>query len=191
LDRLFVLFAEHWLWVGVGVAFSFLYSAPKINHPFFSRLKTIAVGKTIFLALAWTYVTSILPLMIINNELPDDQIVFILNRFFFIYALCILFDYRDRNEDKKNGIKSMITLLHEKGIDRLFWGSVVAAFVLNVLLWIFISTAETVALSVPVVLLCLVYPSSKQNFSDYRYYFVLDGLMMLSFPLLLLAKFAR
>jgi 4-hydroxybenzoate polyprenyltransferase len=187
----FFFLTEYWIWIGIGVLFSFLYSAPKINHPLFSWLKKIAVGKTIFLAFAWTYVTCMLPLIISNNQLPDEQVLFAVNRFFLIYPICILFDYRDRNEDKKQGIKSMITFFDEEGIDRLFGGAVIVFLITSVLLTSYISVAEIAALLIPVIILSLLYKSSKKNFSDYRYYVVLDGLMMLSFPLLLLAKFAR
>jgi hypothetical protein len=50
---------------------------------------------------------------------------------------------------------------------------------------------NTLALLIPGFILSLLYFYSKRNFSDYLYYFILDGLMMLSAPLLLLAKFAR
>ncbi len=43
-----------------------------------------------------------------------------LSRFFLIYAICILFDYRDREYDKNVGIRSLITWLSDKSITRLF-----------------------------------------------------------------------
>lgn len=187
----FFLLTEYWIWISIGVLFSGLYSAPKINHPLFSGLKKIAVGKTVFLALAWTYVTCMLPLIISNNPLPDEEILFGVNRFYLIYPICILFDYRDRNEDRNQGIKSMITLFDEEGIDRLFWGSVTVFLITTGLLGCYLSVAEVAAIFIPALVLSMLYRSSKKNFSDYRYYVVLDGLMMLSFPLLVLAKFAR
>jgi hypothetical protein len=35
-------------------------------------------------------------------------------------------------------------------------------------------------LLVPGIIVAAIYPVSKKNFSDYLYYFVLDGLMMFS-----------
>jgi 1,4-dihydroxy-2-naphthoate octaprenyltransferase len=113
------------------------------------------------------------------------------NRFFFIYAICILFDYRDVEEDKKAGIRSLITYLNEKGIDLLFWGSIIVVFITSALLVPYLSITSIIALLIPAILLSLLYYPSKRNFSDYLYYFILDGLMMLSAPLLLLIKFAR
>ena len=162
-----------------------------MSHPAFSSLRNIAVGKTIFLAFAWMHVTALLPMVINLRTLDMHHVWFAVNRFFYIYAICILFDYRDVEEDRKAGIKSLIIFLEEKGIDILFWGSVVVVFTTQILLLDYFTLAETMALLIPPLILSLLYYPSKRNFSDYLYYFILDGLMMLSAPLLLLIKFAR
>lgn len=186
-----LLLIRHWLWLAVTAFVTFLYSAPKITHPLFRHLKKIAFAKTIFLAFAWTHVTALLPMLIVQEPLEFPHVVFGINRFFFIYAICILFDYRDVEEDSREGIKSLITYLHESGIDRLFWSSILTVLITSLLLLSHFSTITVLLLVVPVVLLSLLYYPAKKNFSDYLYYFVLDGLMMLSAPLLLLIKFAR
>jgi 4-hydroxybenzoate polyprenyltransferase len=185
------LLIDHWFWLGLTALFTFLYSAPKIPLPVFSHLKKIAVGKTIFLAFAWAHVTTLLPIVIVTDSIKPEHLLFLINRFFFIYAICILFDYRDVEEDRKDGIKSLITYLNEKGIDLLFWISMLICFLSAFLLLKFFPVTDVIALVIPGLLLCFLYYPSKKNFSDYLYYFVLDGLMMLSAPLLLLFKFAR
>jgi 4-hydroxybenzoate polyprenyltransferase len=186
-----LLLIQHWFWLGITAFVTFLYSAPKIAHPVFSHLKKVAVGKTIFLAFAWMHVTTLLPLVVEIKALTLEHVWFVVNRFFYIYAICILFDYRDVEEDKQAGIRSLITYLSEKGVDTLFWGSIVAVALTSILLLDYLSLAEVIALLIPAIILSLLYYPSKKNFSDYLYYFVLDGLMMLSTPLLLLIKFAR
>ena len=185
------LLIDHWFWLSLTAFVTFLYSAPKVNHPLFFYLRKIAIGKTIFLAFAWMHVTTLLPLVIHVKNFEPADVWFVINRFFYIYAICILFDYRDVEEDRKAGIKSLITYLSEKGIDRLFWGAMVIVLITSVLLLNYFSIATVVALLIPAAILSLMYYPSKKNFSDYLYYFVLDGLMMLSAPLLLLIKFAR
>jgi 4-hydroxybenzoate polyprenyltransferase len=185
------LLIEHWFWLGVTAFVTFLYSAPKIPYPIFSYLKKVAVGKTIFLAFAWMHVTTLLPLVIETKTLHAEHIWFVINRFFYIYAICILFDYRDVEEDRQAGIKSLITYLSEKGVDTLFWVSILIVLITSVLLFSYLSVLEIIALLIPTIILSLLYYPSKKNFSDYLYYFILDGLMMLSTPLLLLIKFAR
>jgi len=186
-----ILLIEHWFWLAITAFVTFLYSAPKIAHPVFSYLKKVAIGKTIFLAFAWMHVTTLLPIIMNSKTLHLEHIWFVVNRFFFIYAICILFDYRDVEQDKQAGIRSLITYLNDKGVDRLFWGSIALVFLTSLLLLNHFSTAEIIALFVPTIILSLLYYPSKKNFSDYLYYFILDGLMMLSAPLLLLIKFAR
>ena len=185
------LLIDHWFWLAVTAFVTFLYSAPKIPLPVFAYLRRIAIGKTIFLAFAWMHVTTLLPIVMTLKNLSSHHIWFVLNRFFYIYAICILFDYRDVEEDRRIGIRSLITYLNEKGIDSLFWGSIFIVIITLGLLLNFFSLAEIVALLVPLIILSLLYYPSKKNTSDYMYYFILDGLMMLSTPLLLLIKFAR
>ncbi|HSC37759.1 MAG TPA: hypothetical protein VLD19_07810, partial [Chitinophagaceae bacterium] len=48
---------EHWYWIAIGAFVTFLYSAPKLPQRMFSLLRKIAVGKTIYLAFVWMYVT--------------------------------------------------------------------------------------------------------------------------------------
>jgi len=185
------LLLEYWFWLSVTAFITFLYTAPKIPHQAFAYLKKIAVGKTIFLAFSWTHVTAILPIVFHHLQFSDAEIWFVINRFFFIYAICIAFDYRDRESDKKENIRTLITNLSEPGIDILFWGSMIAFFISLGLLVSSQSLLINIALVIPGILLCLLYYPSKKNSSDYLYYFVLDGLMMLSAPIVVLAKFAR
>jgi 4-hydroxybenzoate polyprenyltransferase len=185
------LLLKHWFWLGITAFVTFLYSAPKIPHPLFLHLRKIAVGKTIFLAFSWTHVTALLPLVLYRTDLSNAEIWFVINRFFFIYALCILFDYRDRESDKKDKIRSLITILSEQGIDIIFWGSMITFFITLGLMASYLSYFLLLILGFPGILLCFLYYPSKKNSSDYLYYFVLDGLMMLSAPIVVLAKFAR
>lgn len=177
----FFFIKEHWFYIGIAAVLTFLYSAPKISVPPFQWLKKIAIGKTIFLAMTWTYVTAVLPILIAGNTATDKAIFFCAGQFFFIYAICILFDFRDREYDKAEGIRSMITYFNERGINFLFAISIIVFFVLSLLLnqagirWI-----NIILLLIPALLLISLYRYSKRNSSDYLYYFMLDGLMMLS-----------
>lgn len=182
---LFFFLKQHGFYIGVAVLITFLYSAPKISFPPFQWLKKAAIGKTIFLAIAWTYVTAVLPVVIAGNDWTQRAILFCCGQFFFIYAICILFDYRDREDDKADGIRSIITYFNERGIDILFFTSLCLFVVITFFLkrtglaWLNISL-----LILPAIILAVLYRHAKKNFSDYLYYFVLDGLTMLSALLL-------
>ena len=176
----FFYLKEKWFYIIPSAILTFLYSAPKIALPFFQLLKKVAIGKTIFLALIWAYVTSALPVLM-EDAFSKKAILFFIGQFFFIYAICILFDFRDRENDKAEGIRSMITYFNETGINILFTISVTIFVVLGLLLrqtgvaWI-----NIIVLLIPAFLLISLYKYSKRNFSDYLYYFILDGLMMFS-----------
>src|SRR6266700_4604878 len=114
-------FIQHWVWLGGAALLTFLYSAPKLSFPPFGSLRKIAYGKTLFLAFVWTYVTTFLPIAFDGHHWDKSAVLFCCHRFFFIYAICILFDFRDRDYDKKEGIRSMITHLSVQGINYLFY----------------------------------------------------------------------
>ena len=173
--------SDHWHWLLLSALITFFYSAPKIPHPYFNALRKVALAKTIFLAFVWMYVTTILPLMISDQPWRTDFSLFSISRFFLIYAICILFDYRDREYDKSVGIRSLITWLSDKNITRLF----ILSLLLFVLFtgWLFLygySYPVIIILLIPGVITAGLYRYAQKNFSDMLYYFVLDGLMALS-----------
>jgi 4-hydroxybenzoate polyprenyltransferase len=152
-------------------------------------LRKVAYGKTILLAAVWMYVTTVLPIVISTGKWSPDYSFFTLSRFFLIYAICILFDYRDREDDKAAGIRSMITYFSERGITKLFFLSL-ALFALFTL-WLLMddySLRDVILLLIPGFILALLYNHAKLNLSDDLYYFVLDGLMMLSALLMLVFR---
>ena len=185
----FYFLFSHWYWLAASAIITFLYSAPKIPHPWFRALRKVAIGKTIFLTLVWTYVTAILPVIIADTGFRMPAVLFGVSRFFFIYAICIMFDFRDRADDKVTGIRSMVTAFSEKGVDMLFFLSLVIFAICTVFLYRYgFSTLNIILLLVPGVITAAIYNYAKKNFSDYLYYFILDGLMMFSALLMLIFR---
>jgi len=174
-------FLHHWLALGVAAILTFLYSAPKIPHPLFGHLKKIAVGKTFYLSFVWLYVTTILPFIFSHTAFSAPELFFCLGRFFLIYGICILFDYRDRENDRREGLRSIITYVTDRQVSFIFYFSLFAfACFTLVLAWYRFSPLLTALLLFPFPVLIYIYPRSRNNFSDYLYYFVLDGLMAVS-----------
>jgi 4-hydroxybenzoate polyprenyltransferase len=180
---------HHWQWLLLSAIITFLYSAPKIPDKRFRSLRKIALGKTIFLAMVWMYVTTILPMIISGKPWQGDFYLFIISRFFLIYAICILFDYRDREDDKANGVRSLITFLDEKGIRTLFILSMIlfAGSTIGLLFYQYTALSILILL-IPGIITASLYNYARKNFSDLLYYFVLDGLMALSALLTLVMK---
>jgi len=185
----FFALLPHWFWLFVSAIITFLYSAPKIPHPLFRGLRKVAIGKTIFLALVWMYVTSLLPVIIEQVDFTIPILLFVISRFFFIYAICIMFDFRDRADDKAAGIRTMVTWFSEKGVDALFFASLLISAISTIILIGYdFSLATVIILLIPNVIAAAIYSYAKRNFSDYLYYFVIDGLMMFSALLMLVFR---
>lgn len=182
----FFFLLKHWFWLMGGSFITFLYTAPKIPHPLFRMLRKVALGKTIFLAMVWTYVTTVLPIVVTEQEWRGDYTLFIAGRFFLIYAICILFDLRDREDDKAAGIRSLITYLTRQGIFILFTTSLLIFTGLTVwLLQYDYSILAVLLLMIPGAITGAIYKYAKTHFNDMLYYFVLDGLMAFSAMLML------
>lgn len=171
---------EHWLVLSGGAVLTFLYSAPKVPHKAFRWLSKIAIGKTLFLTFVWTYVTTVLPALVAGNAATQPLVYLTIHRFGLIYAICILFDYRDLESDKKEGIRSLITALDIKNLMRLYYGSLLVAAVSAVLMWPYTTLPAIVTLLAPVIATALITRRAQQTSSDYLFYFVLDGFMALS-----------
>lgn len=175
-----------WPWLVLAAFPTFLYSAPKLPHRYFHLLRKVALGKTIFLAAVWMYVTTLLPLVMSPAKWPAGGYLFVIARFFQLYPICILFDFRDREEDRRLGIRSLITYLDEKGIRNLFVLSIAIFTASTVALLSYgYSQATVYSLLVPGALTAILYPFARRHTGDLLYYLVLDGLIAIS-PLLTL-----
>lgn len=177
---------DHWFWLAVAGLPTFLYTAPKIPYPLFNWLKKIAIGKTFFLSAVWTYATTLLPLQIAAVSWGPSTWLFFAGRFFLLYGICILFDYRDREEDKKDGILTLLHIFNDKQVQWFFYATTAIFFAVTVWQFNYLSLVQTGALLLPGLLLSAVFGYARKNFSDYLYYLFLDGLMMLSGFVLLL-----
>ncbi|WP_158563228.1 UbiA family prenyltransferase [Chitinophaga silvatica] len=170
----------HWLAISGSAVLTFLYSAPKIPHPAFRWLSKIAIGKTLFLTGVWTYVTTLLPALVANAPLSIPLISLVIYRFCLIYAICILFDYRDLESDKREGIRSLITYLDNKQLMRLYYISLLLAAVFAGIMGPFISFSAIISLQIPVIATALITRKAQSSSADVLYYFVLDGFMAVS-----------
>lgn len=174
-------FTSHLFWMALSVLLTFLYSAPKVPIRSFIFLRKMAVGKTIFLSFVWMYVTTFLPVIFSGKDWQPSDLLFCISRFFLIYPICILFDFRDRENDKKEGIISLITYLSKKGIQNLFFSCIVLFGISTIALYYAgLPLLVVLMLLTPGLITAILYKFAIRNFSDYLYYFVLDGLMMFS-----------
>ena len=171
------------------VVLTFLYSSGKIPALPFRYFRKYFFGKTIYLAAMWTLVTVYLPLMVSGTTWELPHFLFICSRFFFLFAICILFDLRDREADSAGGIKSLITFLERPGIRKLYFFSLLVSFLSALGLYSSIPLIPLLILLLPVLAAAFVYGCSVQTRSELWFYFFLDGLMMLSGLFILVYSF--
>ena len=166
---------------------TFMYSAPNIPVKPFIWLRKIAIGKTIFLAGVWTYATGLLPMLISGKPLSAQHYYFLGQRMFLVYAICILFDIKDRPEDRQKGIRALPTVMTEHGIRRVYFASLSLSLISLIMLSVSGMTGPGIFfLLIPIMICMLIYKYAITHHSDLLYFFVLDGLMMFSAILLMI-----
>ncbi|WP_461130992.1 UbiA prenyltransferase family protein [Spirosoma aerophilum] len=165
------------------VLLTFLYTAPKIPWRPFLALRKIAVLKTLYLALVWTYVTVALPFLVDTSPQPARVLagVWFINRFLLIYGIAMCFDYRDRDIDRQSKWLTLVSMLAEDQVRFLFRCisigfalSTVGLYGLGFDLW------QLLWISMPMILLVLFWRSIVSSSSDYTYYVILDGLLLVT-----------
>lgn len=165
---------------------TFLYTAPKIPFRFFYFLRGFAAAKTFYLATVWLCVTVVLPFENAGISWTNEHYFFAFNRFLLIGTVCMLFDFRDRNEDF--GIKNFITYFDEKKLTIAFFIATFCFILTCFLLKNTFSTFGNFALSLPFLLLVATFFISKKNKNDYWFYVFLDGMTFFSGILLFFQK---
>lgn len=176
---------QYWIEALPAAIFTFLYSAPKIPLRPFTLLRLLSIGKTIYLAAVWTYVTVLMPAIISSQDLRLS-IHFIIQKFFFLLALCILFDKRDKDKDELDGIRSLATILAPSVLDLFFKISILVSALAAI---IDPGRKHYAAAIVPLMILMFAsWQLNRKKRSDYYYYGLLDGLMGLGGLLLFCQK---
>ncbi len=186
---LFLSFSSFWREIFFIGLLTFLYTAPKILFAPFTYLKGYAFAKTLYLAFSWTYVTVFLPLQIsyfFKNHsenmpfLAQASSLYSIIIFIYIFQICMLFDYRDREDDGKLRIKNLVTYLKPSAFRVLFLSvGFLLFFTLYLLHFQDFSVKTLTIFAFSEILLCLQMPYAMRSKSDYYYYFVLDSMMLL------------
>ena len=94
-----------WFCLAVAVL-PFSYSLPVLPFKNRKRLREYGWLKTLVLAGVWTVVTALLPIIFWNKVITAYPLE-LLNRFVFIFALCVVFDIRDIRTDMRNNIDTL------------------------------------------------------------------------------------
>jgi 4-hydroxybenzoate polyprenyltransferase len=175
-----------------------LYTLPKIER--FRGLRMIAAGKTFLLAASWTYVTAIMPMLLTESTLTPSWMAYVAGRFFLLYAICLLFDHRDVEQDRAEGLVTLPSRLTPRQLAIVFYTSLLFSACSTVYPCVFLGDCQLPVLIIrlsPLALLLFLFPPAIHRFrtasvaplrqeaapgqlrSDIFYYGLLDFLMML------------
>jgi hypothetical protein len=169
--------AKIYLLVFPLVLFTFIYTAPKLPVRFFAGFKKYIVAKTVYLAVGWTYATTILPIIYFDQDFTATHYQFTVYRFALLLIICGLFDYRDRVEDTTNGIK---TLIANASAPIVIWVLQIVmgiGIIANLKMIEQIKTIHFALNFLPILVLLLVTKQSIQSKKELLYYGLLDGLI--------------
>ena len=165
-----------------------LYSFPFIPFGKRKRIKDYGFFKIIILALLWTLVTVWFPLTDMNVEATLFIFVFV-KRFIFMFVLCLLFDLRDIEIDRKENINTLAVILEKK---RSYFLSYVLLIVFIILsfaqYFYFPQTGILIAMLISALATVITIELTKKTNSDFIYLAGIDGMMLLQAVLVYLFR---
>lgn len=165
------------------------YSVPVFEskkHLF--RLREIPYLKIFLIAIVWSSTTILLPVVQSGNTFDKVHVTTMLaERFFFILAITIPFDIRDKEADQHAGLKTFPLLLNEERAMIISYLSLIAFLLISFLHYQNTKQYFIVeALSLSALTTYIFLKSKKIRNMNYYYYGILDGTMLLQGLLVLL-----
>ncbi len=179
LFSLFSFHLKHFIILACLGAISFLYSFPFLPVGKKRRIKDYGLLKILTLSLLWTLVTVWFP----ASNRPEDLMLLIfvfVERFIFMFILCLMFDLRDIEIDLKERINTVPVMLGKKQSYNLSY----------ILLGLFLAIAWVqflylpqlnifLAMLISSVVTFLIIERTKKTNSDIIYLAGIDGMMLL------------
>lgn len=170
-----------WPYLAISAICSLAYMLPVL--PGVSRLVSDkwAPVKTILLALTWTIATTLIPASVNGLITFEDTWLVFMSRFCFMLVLCIIFDTRDQSVDILRFPGSLATVLGPGELRVLCYLLLIICMLADLALaWRLQNHALAVASACMVIITAWVYRMSGSQRGYYFYYFVVDGLMLVS-----------
>lgn len=170
------------------------YSTPfSANKKGIFRLRGIPFLKIFLIALVWSVVTVLLPVIYHYEEIQIGHIIAItIERFLFVWAITLPFDIRDIEEDSDSGLK---TIPFQIGIKKTEQLSYVLIFLFMFLSGIHYTLSQQYNIAVAMLISGLSTYYFLKNTSirkvKFYHYGILDGTMLLQGILILIANYLK
>lgn len=176
------------MWFIPLAIFSLLYSMPLVGIKRKFRIRESLFVKMPLLASVWSLATVIIPLAEQNIQLNSPLIVQqVICRFFFVFALCIPFEIRDLEVDKKENVKTLPLVF---GVNRTrILGLILIVAEIVIHHYMPITPAGIFALDLSsVIALGWIFVKTRKR-ESYFYKLFVDGTMVLRFLFLYIAYY--
>lgn len=183
---LFHLNSKNLMVLGIVAVITILYSFPLLPFKNKKRLKDFGLLKILTITYVWTLITVWFPMVALTRITPDFQLVF-MQRFAFMFVLCLAFDVRDMTSDSKKGIRTLPVALGTRWSYIIMYAGLVIFLILSILH--FRHTHQFMQLNGMIISALATFfmiEHAKKNNSDMFYLSGLDGMMLLQ-PLLVIA----
>ncbi len=170
-----------WPYILVAILLTLIYSMPLWPFNWVLVLRKAGFLKTTLLSFTWAYVTVIFPAVpVLFADVPAVTALFVA-RFFFMLLLCTIFDKRDVEADKLHALHSLATDIKLKYLHIImalvFLGYLISGFWLRTHLK---DDAQLFAFFITGILVAWAYTASLKKQGYVFYYFLIDGLMLVS-----------
>lgn len=170
-----------WVYVILATVLTIGYCLPLLPLSFAAVFQRAGYLKTILLAGTWAFVTVFWP--VASDGSHDGKIVWILflQRFSFMFILCIIFDARDLKTDLLRSLGSLVTSVSRTSLQVITILSFVCYMSLSILLSLHLRHPSlAVAWGFTGLATWFLYRFSHRQQGYWFYYFGVDGLMLLS-----------
>jgi len=163
------------------IPFAFItifYSIPFIRwNNKLIRLRDLPYLKIFFIAINWTMITVILPLVQYGPTISTIEIAGIVTaRFFFILALCIPFDIRDIEIDKRAGLKTIPNNIGEENSYRLAYMSLLISALIGLIHYLNSATPYfALSIGISAIISAIAIYNANKRLNNLYLYGVIDG----------------
>lgn len=172
--------------------FSIVYMMPvRIRDKRIPGLRNNLIIKNILLSFIWTLATCLLPLTENSEQILGEPMLWMIaRRFFFIYALTTIFDLKDLESDKIEGVR---TIAGSAGFTGTRIISLIALSIFTILIFIdpnFTDFAYKAALLTSAFITAIIIMKAHPEENRRAFVFVVDGAMAIQALLVIGFHFA-
>jgi 4-hydroxybenzoate polyprenyltransferase len=176
---LFHLKPKNFIVLGIIAAITILYSFPFLPFKRKKRLKDFGLLKIFTLSYVWTLITVWFPVITLTKVTPDFQLIFI-QRFVFMFVLCLAFDIRDMESDGKGSIHTLPVTLGKKKSYQIIIFSLAVFLIISLMHFrITLHFMQLNGMILSALATYFIIEYAKTRNTDMIYLAGVDGMMML------------